>query len=454
MQPANVEAPVLPCRGCGAPLAVDPEAVDASCPACRAVTRVPDALRERARAYRRSLGVERGRVERARRSMSDSFAKLGKYFGPPLALVVIGHVVGTIVVDQRGYREYQDYETWAFGGAMGLLGLAFAIWLVFAVRAEMRGDDDPPPRKTAAPVAPAPPMFAGSVPGTCSTCGGQVSFTVEQASTRCPYCGATVFPTPAAQQALLAIVEERADLEVGRASRVHARNVAASFDEGVFETAMSSLRWLGLLVAPALLIGIGVFLVFQSGLPDLSAPDIVTVIGLILSGAGVLVLLVIAGFVLLIRRLSRIHTIRRTLLAVASEARAQVVMGVRPVFDWLDAHWAAEVPPEILSVARSDDGVPIRRFSLPMVFAGRSALLVVAHAPHVRRVDLFFAQHKRRAQGQGHGTQAAYEVRSTGMAVLVTNGGAHLIVRDSDPVVFAPPRTAWLLDRAARIADA
>jgi hypothetical protein len=439
-----VEAPVLPCRGCGAPLAVDPEAVVAACGGCRAVTPVPEELRQRARAYRRSLGVERGKVEHARRSATDTFAKLGKYFGPPLAAIIVAHIIATMVID----ASYQDYETWAFGGAMGLLGIAFFAWLGFGIRKEFRAAEAPETLPAAPPV-----VFEGSIGGTCSTCGGKVSFVIEQPNARCPYCGATVFPTPEAQQGLLALAAERADLEIGRASRAQVRSMAETFDGGVFDKTMSAMRWVGLATMPLVFVGIGLVLVFRDGLPD-AALDALDIVGLVLMGAGVLLLVAIVGVVLLVRRLSRPFAIRRTLLAVSATAGGRVVPGVRPMIDWLDANWAATVPDDVLALARSDGGDPIRRLSVAFTFAGRPALLAVAHAPHVRRTDVFFALHKRRAPQQGQVVPAAYEVRSAGYALLVTTGGAHVIVLDSDPQAFAPEKVTWLLQRAAQVAQA
>jgi DNA-directed RNA polymerase subunit RPC12/RpoP len=456
------EAPILPCRACGAPLAVDPEAVEALCGACRAVTPVPAQVRERARAYRASLSVERSRVEDARRSNFDAFAKLGKYFGPPLALVVGGHVVATMTLDE----SYRSYELGAFAGAMGLLGIAFFVWLVGAVRADLRGGDVPQGQAARAPM----PVFQGSTVGTCSTCGGQVTFVIEQPNARCPYCGATVFATPAVQHALLAVAAERADLEIGRASRAALRDLAASFDSGVFDRAMTWIRWAGLAAVPVLLMVVGAALVLHDGIPDPDALDALAIVGLVLLGGGAVVLAGIVGIVWLVRSLSRVHAIRRTLVSVAATGglapqrpasvsfeggtRSSLALGVRPVFDWLDAHWAAPVPPEVLSVARSDDGDPVRRISVPLAFAGRPALLVVAHAPHVRRMDLFFALHKRRGPEVGHVTRAAQEIRGAGYAVLVTNGGTHVMQLDSDPRAFAPHVVTWLLERAGQVAQA
>ena len=84
---------------------------------------------------------------------------------------------------------------------------------------------------------------------------------------------------------------------------------------------------------------------------------------------------------------------------------------MKPVFDWLDAHWAAAVPAEVLSVASSDEGDKVRRFSVAITFAGRPALLAVAHAPHWRRTDLFFALHGRRDPMRGQSTGAAAEAQ-------------------------------------------
>jgi hypothetical protein len=383
--------------------------------------------------------------------MTDAFGKLGKYFGPPLALVIGGHIVATMVVDE----SYQTYEWWAFGGAMGLLGIAFFAWLAVTVRAEMRADTAPQ-GATATP----PPVFQGSTAGTCSTCGGQVTFVIEQPNARCAYCGATVFPTPAAQQVLLALAAERADLELGRASRAALRQLAATFDGGVFDRAMSGMRWVGLLATPLILIGVGAALALRDGLPDPGALDGLTIVGLVLVGGGAVVLAGIVGIAWLVRSLSRLHAIRRALLAVAGipglapPHAASLAIGVRPLFDWLDGHWAAPVPPEVLSVERSDGGDAVRRLSVALTFAGRPVLLAVAHAPHVRRMDVFFALHKRRGPEVGHVTRAAQELRNAGYAVLVTNGGTHVMQLDSDPRAFAPQAVTWLLERAAQVAQA
>jgi LSD1 subclass zinc finger protein len=447
----SVEAPVLPCRGCGAPLAVDPVAAEARCARCHAVTPVPEPLRQRAREYQRSLGAERGRVVAARGSGPDAFAKIGKYFGPPLAVLIAGQVVGQMVAGE----EYSSIVTGAFVGGMVILGIAFAVWLGFAMRKEMR-DDDPAaaPAPGATPAPPPPPMFQGSVQGTCSTCGGQVTFVIEQPSTRCPFCGATVYAPAATQQALLGMAAQGADLEVGRASRVHARELAATFEGGLVEGVFSWMRWLKFVLPPVLFLFIGGTLVFQNGMPDLGAPDLVTTMGLVLMGAGVFVGACIALIVWLVSRFSRANAVRRAVDAIAAAVQGQVQRGVKPVFDWLDASWAAAVPQEVLSVANSDEGQPIVRSSVAFTFAGRPALLVVAHAPHVKRTDLFFAQHKRRTPDQGQNTMPAHEVRGAGYALLVSTGGVHMCRLDSDPRGFAPPTVQWLLERGAQVAQA
>ena len=46
------------------------------------------------------------------------------------------------------------------------------------------------------------------------------------------------------------------------------------------------------------------------------------------------------------------------------------------------------------------------------------------------------------------------ELRAAGYAVLADNGGAHVIVLDSDPRALAPPTVTWLLERAAQVAQA
>jgi hypothetical protein len=454
----SVEAPVLPCRGCGAPLGVDPVAAEAHCPRCRAVTPVPEALRQRAREYQRSLGAERRRVEAARGSGPDAFAKIGKYFGPPLALLIAGQVVGQMVAGE----EYSSTVTGAFIGGMVLLGIVFFGWLALAMRKEMRDDDAPSSRGPAAGGAPGvgaaaqaqppPPMFQGSVQGTCSTCGGQVTFVVEQPSSRCPFCGAIVYAPPAAQQALLAMAQQGADLEVGRASRAHAREMAATFDAGMVENVFSWMRWLKFVLPPAIFIFLGATFAFQNGVPDLGAPDLMTIIGLVFIGAGVFLIACFALVLWLIARFSRARAVRRAVEAIAAAVQGRVQPGVQPVFEWLDAHWAAPVPNEVLSVARSDEGQPIVRSSVAFAFAGQPALLVVAHAPHVQRADVFLAKYKRRTPDQGQNTMPAHEVRGSGYALLVSTGGIHMCRLDSDPRTFPPPTVHWLLERGAQVA--
>ncbi|MGH7294115.1 MAG: hypothetical protein ACRELB_04245, partial [Polyangiaceae bacterium] len=439
-----VEAPRLPCRGCGAPLGVDPTAPAARCPACGATTPIPDDLRRRALAYSRTLETERGRIASARSTIA--FDKVGLYFGPPAALLIGGHIVAGMFLD----REAMEVEPSIFTGGLVLLGLAFFGWIALTVRREMKRDNEPPP-----PVV--VEAFVGSVGSLCSSCGGKVQFTVELPSARCPFCGTTVYPTQADQAALLAFAAERADLEVARAARATARSLALSFDGGAMAAVTSWTRWLSLLLAPGILILVGCSLLFQNGLPDPERMDMLATIGAAIAGAGVFLVAVIALVFLLVRALSRPRAIRRVLVQVSGTLGGTVAGGLRPPYDWLDAHWAADVTGDVFSAASSDSGARIVRSSLSFAHAGRPALLVVAHAPHMKRVDLFFSAHRRRPAGYGAGgqaTPAAHEIRSAGYGVVLSNGGVHLTHPDSDPRAFQPATVAWLLQRAAAIAAA
>jgi len=437
-----MEAPALPCRGCGAPLGVDPTAAEARCPACGATTAVPGVLRQRAQDYSRTLEQERGRIRQARSPVA--LDRIGLLLGIPLGVVIGGHVIATMVIDD----EYRDVELYAFYGGIGLVMVIFFVGLAFQIVREERGTSKP-----------APPIvveaFVGTATSPCSQCGGQVPFTVEQQSTRCPFCGNTVYPTRAVQQSLLAIAAERADLEVAKANRRIARDLAISFDAGVVSEAMSLLRWMGFLMMPAIFVVVGVALLTAFGLPDVTRLDSADPGSLIAAGlvtvGGLLGAIVVLAFVL-IRVLSRAAVIKRTMTHVAAAFGGRAARGVRPAYDWLDAHWAADVTGDTFSVEASGGGARIVRWSTPVTFAGRPGFVVAAHAPHFKRVDLFFAQHRRRATGEGLGAPAANELRSAGWYVVVTNGGVQLTRMDSDPRGFAVPVVGWALERAAAVA--
>lgn len=438
----TVEAPVLPCRGCGSPLAVDPTAAEARCPACGQTTAVPPVLRQRAMDYRRTLETERGRIAQARSPVE--FEKIGLYFGIPMGIVVGGHVVATMFLDE----EYKEIELFAFIGGLVLIGIVFFAWIAITIaRAGKAAEKEPPPVVVEA--------FVGTVASPCSTCGGQVQFTVEQQSTRCPYCGATVYPTQAVQASLLGIAAEKADLEVARATRKIARDLALSFDAGPITIAMSYLRWLGFMLGPAIVAGVGVALLAQGGFPDLGRlgdADAMGVVGLVLAGLGGTALAIVVLVFVLVRTFSRKYAMRRAVAQIAAAHGGRVGTGVRPLLDWLDAHWAADVTGDVLNTANSEGGTPVARASTPLTVAGRPAFLVAAHAPSFKRVDLFFSQHRRRPAGAGQYTQAAQEIRGAGWGVVVSNGGVWLTLLDSDPQRYTSQTVAWLFERAAAVA--
>ncbi|HEY1691952.1 MAG TPA: hypothetical protein VGG39_07310 [Polyangiaceae bacterium] len=451
----TLEAPLLPCRGCGSPLAVDPSAAGAACGACRAVTPVPDELRRRAVDYARTLARERGRIAGARRPVE--FEKVGLFFGPPMAVLIGGHIVAGMFLD----ADAMQYEPGVFAGGLVLLGVVFFAYIGFTVVRSMK--------EIAAPPKPVVvEAFVGAVGSRCSSCGGAVQFTVEQPNARCPFCGATVYPTASDQTALLAIAAERSDLEVARGNRSHARSMALSFDDGALAAATGWLRYLGFLLMPGILLLIGCSLLFQKGMPDPEALDGIETAGAFLCGAGLLLVALFVGVLLLVRALSRPRVIRRTLGELArAHGGGTVAGGLRPVFDWLDAHYAADVSGDLLTVGASDGGARIVRasvaFSAPpfgappgpgVPPAGRPAFAVVAHAPHVKRVDVFYALHRRRRPELAFASPAAHEVRSAGWSLVVTNGGVHMTRMDSDPRGFPPPTVQWLLERAAAVANA
>jgi hypothetical protein len=72
----------------------------------------------------------------------------------------------------------------------------------------------------------------------------------------------------------------------------------------------------------------------------------------------------------------------------------------------------------------------------------------------VKRVDVFYALHRRRRPELAFASPAAHEVRNAGWSLVVTNGGVHMTRMDSDPRGFPPPTVRWLLERAAAVASA
>ncbi|HEY8089509.1 MAG TPA: hypothetical protein VIF09_16725 [Polyangiaceae bacterium] len=435
----TMEAPLLPCRGCGGPLAVDPSSPTARCPACGAVSPVPDLLRQRAVAFARQLETERGRIRSARSTLE--LDKVGLYFGPPGALIVGGHIVASMFLD----KEDMEWEPYAFTGGLVLLGVAFFIYIAVMVRRSFKEAENPPPP---------PPVeaFAGKVASKCAACGGAVDFTVENPNARCPFCGTTVYPTATDQAALLALAYERSDLEVARATRSTARSLALSFDGGAMAAVTSWTRWITFLVAPAIFLFIGCTFLFQDGLPDLDRMGAMQLVGVVLAGIGVLLLAIWVLVFVLVRALSRPRQIRRALEQVRAQLGGNVAGGLRPAYDWLDAHWAADVTGDTFSATASETGSRIVRSSLAFTHAGRPAFLVVAHAPHMKRVDLFFSAHRRRPAGAGQMSPAAHEIRGSNYGVIVSNGGVHLSHPDSDPRAIQPATVAWLLERAAAVA--
>jgi hypothetical protein len=392
-------------------------------------------------AFARTLEQERGRIASARSPIE--FEKIGLYFGPPAALLIGGHVVASMFLD----AEAMSYEPSVFIGGLVVLGVFFFGFVAYKVVRSVKDVDEPEP-----PVV--VEAFVGAVGSLCSSCGGKIQFTIEQPSARCPFCGATVYPTPADQSALLTIAAERADLEVARAGRALTRSLALSFDAGPVGAALSWLRWLMFLVMPAILLVIGTGFLFQRGIPDPQALDAMEMTGAVMTGIGVFLVALWVLVVLLVLRLSRPRAIRRMLQQAARTFGGRIAGGLRPAFDWLDAHWAAEVTGDVFTASNSDSGTPIVRSSLALAFQERPVFLVAAHAPHVKRVDLFFSRHRRRNPAYGSASPAANEVRGAGWSVVVSNGGVHMTRLDSDPQGFPPPVIGWLLERAVMIAAA
>ena len=435
---AHLEAETLPCPACGVPLAVDPSAAEAKCRHCRTVSQVPPAVRDRARAHNRKLAQEASQISFAQRfARGDGIDKIASGFvGVTVVLSVGFGVVQTIASPMR----LDGDERLALRGACLLaLLLAKAVFALLTYRSITRGDAG------GAEGAVVLPSFAGGVAGTCGSCGGGVTFTVGQGGARCPYCSQTVMAGPGHQAALHAIAAEQADLASAKASRSIQRGFAgAQTGWNVFRFVMGGLRWL---LMPVILIIVGASLA-GGGNADLE------MVGGILIAAGALMIAVVVGAAVLLRRFSRAQKLRRVVTAFA-RARHGRLLGptALPIIDWLDRYWAAPVDEGVVTSAASDMGEGIVRWGASFAWDGRPALVVVAHAPHVKRVDLFLSAHRRRGPEVAHVmvSPVVAELRAAGFEPALSNGGISLTHRDSDPDALAPARLDHVLSRAATL---
>jgi hypothetical protein len=413
-------------------------------------------MREQARAYLRAIAAERGKASFAQRlgrgfQDADALTSAGARLFPLLlvlaALLTAGQMAPSFLAVSG------DVRAWSLVAFIAGLGLAL-LWFFWSLaRAVDRlgaasVHDDPP-------TAPAAQEPEGSVRSACASCGAPVTFVVGQASARCPYCGATVVATAADQAAMVSIAGHRADLEQARASRAIHRQLAGRF-QGMAR-GLSLMRWaLSIGMPSVILIVLGASFLRTAapvarhhrgrhGPPP--APPVFETMGLAMVGAGVGILVVAVGVGLLVSYLSRPRAIGRAIAALRAHARGRVSAGgVIPALDWLDAHWAGPAPDAVVSSAASDGGDPVQRWTLDFSHGGRPAMVVVAHAPHIRRIDVFLAAYRRRDPSSPVGQEA-------GFFAEVGQAGVHLWHEDSDPSALRPELIDRVLAHAAAMAS-
>lgn len=447
---SELEAPTLPCPACGVSLRLDPEARQARCRHCGTTSPVPETVRAQARAHRLALETELRRL-----SFSEAFAKglssgtmdrLARVYGIVIALLA-GIMTLGIMAPQFGADDVVMYVAiGVFAGGLPLTMGVFFLSLPWAVRRDALAEDAPPP-----PVIVSGALAAATVQGLCSACGGQVPFVLGAPNARCPYCSTTVLPTGAIHREMERLASFRADLEQARNSRRFVRDQGESKLGRGFGWGLHRMR----LFFP-LLIGVtlGSSLLRAPPPPPVRAgrrpapvDTSMQFIGASVLGGGVLITLVlVTGSALLGRRRRRSHLDR---LAQIYGARVRPD-GTRAGIEWLDAHWAATAPEGSLVVQNSDDGQPVERVATDVSHRGVPVLLMLAHAPHVRRFDAFLAGHDR-SRVERAPSAAANELRTAGLTVRLDVAGVHLAYPSSDGRFCEPGAAAWMLDRATTL---
>lgn len=450
----SAEAPMLPCSRCGVALRVDPEAASARCKHCSAVTQVPPAVREQARAYRVALEAELRRM-----GFAAAFAK-GLENGAVGRLsrvytIVVCVLAGLLTIGQMAPAFGLDDDIGpislgVFIGGLVLSMLVFFVSLKGAIRREMLAGAEPPPAAIEGDLA------AARVSSACSSCGGSVPFGMGEAQARCPYCGAQVFPTAEVRGRLTELAAFHADLEQGRAMRAHTRSFVGGAVNRGFEVVIWITRRIVLFVPLIAGVAIGQALLdapapTRRGRGSAAELDETIGIGLIAGGA-LLSAVLLAGSVLignLKKRTPRRAALERLAQRYGSRVRED---GTVAALDWLDAHWAAETPEGSLVFHNSDDGKSVDRLAAAIHHRGAAVLLVFADAPHVRRFDVFAAGHDR-ARSARAPAPAAAELEGAGLRVTISPAGVHLWFPASDPRFCEPSAAAWMLDRAISLLD-
>ena len=452
----NAEAPVLPCARCGVALRVDPEAARAQCKHCGAVTAIPPDVREKARAYRVAIEAELRRMGFAAAFAegleSGAVGRLMRVY-----MIVIFVLAGVLTAGQMApaFGRNEGLKLASVGVFVGGLVLTMAVFFLSlkgAIKKEMLDGAEPPPAAITADMA------SARVTSACSSCGGAVPFRMGEAQARCPYCGAAVLPTAEVRARIAEMAAFHADLEQGRAGRAHTR----SFVQGAFNRGLKVVFWIvrRMMLFFPLIVGVVIGQTFldqpaptRHGRGDPNA-EVIKMIGVGAMAGGVIMTALLLGGSLvignLLKRTPRRAALERLARRYGSRVRED---GTVAALDWLDANWAAETPEGSLVFHNSDDGKSVERILAAVHHRGAPVLLMFAHAPHVRRFDVFVAGHDRSRAERPSSAAAVAELRSAGLQVTVAPAGIHLSLPAADPRFCEPSAAAWMLDRAAGLLE-
>ena len=361
----------MSCTACGAPLPVNPELAQVSCPMCARWQEVSPAVRARAAEHARALAQVEAEREKARadanvqrrrarrlslkRALVMAWALVlfiaGVFIWLPSFPFIVGAVAESYV---EGYHE----QAFLIVSAMAAVGevVALALSVVLAVVTYRLYTRHARVRRARTGAA-LPQMKAEA---TCGLCGGPVAFQPDQHVTTCAYCRSVVLPTPALNQRLIGFALDQtqlARLEYARAERHRLRVELAATRE-------SKLLNIGFQV------GTGACVVFCAALPLFS-------------------------IFYFWRSLSL--NVEKALIALSDQWRGQFGAGVEPPFEWLDAYWIGETPSAVRgtrplqsrwSVETVHKGLPVL-ISATTDWSDRVALSLALLVARPRRRDPF-----------------------------------------------------------------
>ncbi|AKT41144.1 hypothetical protein [Chondromyces crocatus] len=394
MDRVDQEAPILSCAHCGVGLRVDPGTRDARCRHCGASTALSERMREQARTYRERVEAEldrMGLVEAISQSAASGVLDrlVERHIHVFLVLVVMRSALALAPAESLAWLSRSIAAGVLYVGLALCVGL-FWLGLKRALRTVRLEGDEPLVTPTAGAIAP---------------------------------------------------TDQQADLAQARASRTRVREHGEDARRRTVEL-LARILWNLPLMIPAY-VAILVAGSFGRAMPELRLP-------LLAGGVGLSALL-LGGSVVLDRRGARKSRHRTALEGLASCYGTRMREdGTRAAVTWLDAHWAASTPEGALEIAKSSEGSPVVRRSVSLHHRDVAVLVMLAHAPHVQRLDVFLASYvpgrTRRAD-----LPAADELRAAGFRLTLGPAGLHLLYPSSDARFCDPEAAIWMLERAVYV---